>query len=682
MSNFAIIQARLNSTRFPNKILSKIGNHTALEILIKRLKKSLHINKIIIATNSESFKRIKKITKKYNLDVFQGNNSNVLQRYYFCSKKFNLKENDNIVRITADCPFIDVETIDKGLQLIKSQNVNLVSNTQKITYPDGLDFSIFKFRLLKKTYKEAKLKYDKEHVTSYMYKIKNLKKINIEDQEDFSNIRLTLDTKLDLIFLKFIFNKSKSNIFFSYKQLKLILKKISIKEKKKFKIYFNAKKIRNSGSIMSQGYKLWISAQEKIAGGNMLLSKRPDYFLPLKWPSYYLKAKGCKIKDIENKTYYDMSAMGIGTSLLGYANSNIDDKVKKKIKNGVVSTLNSLEDIELANILLKLNPWADKVRYTRSGGEALALSIRLARAFSGNQKILFCGYHGWHDWYLSANLTDAKNLDKFLMPKLKIEGVPAKLKDSVISFKMNDSKGFQKIFKKNKIACVIMEVERNEKPQVSFLKKIRQLTEKKDVPLIFDECTSGFRETNTGIFEKYKIYPDIAMYGKSIANGYAFSALVGKEKIMKKVNNTFASSTMWTEGVGPTAAIATLKEMDKTKSWKIISTLGKYIKSKWIYLGKKNNLKINVYGISSIPKFQIVSKNFDLYKSFITKKMLENGFLATNYIFISTSHNKKIIDRYLKVLDNIFYKISLHEQNKIKIDISENLYFLTKNFRK
>ncbi len=147
MSNFAIIQARLNSTRFPNKILSKIGNHTALEILIKRLKKSLQINKIIIATNSESFKRIKKITKKYNLDVFQGNNSNVLQRYYFCSKKFNLKDNDNIVRITADCPFIDVKTIDKGLQLIKSQNVNLVSNTQKITYPDGLDFSIFKFRL-------------------------------------------------------------------------------------------------------------------------------------------------------------------------------------------------------------------------------------------------------------------------------------------------------------------------------------------------------------------------------------------------------------------------------------------------------------------------------------------------------------------------------------------------------
>ena len=121
------------------------------------------------------------------------------------------------------------------------------------------------------------------------------------------------------------------------------------------------------------------------------------------------------------------------------------------------------------------------------------------------------------------------------MKKSRKAILPAKLKDSVISFKMNDSKGFQKIFKKNKIACVIMEVERNEKPQVSFLKKIRQLTEKKDVPLIFDECTSGFRETNTGIFEKYKIYPDIAMYGKSIANGYAFSALVGKEKIMKSI---------------------------------------------------------------------------------------------------------------------------------------------------
>lgn len=258
MNNYAIIQARLNSLRLPNKILKKIDKHTALEILIKRLKKSKIKKKIIIATNSKSIKKLQIITKKYNLDVFEGDDKNVLRRYFSCSKKFKLKDNDNIIRITADCPFIDSKLIDKGLKLINSQNVSLVSNTQKLTYPDGLDFSIFKFKLLKKTYKEAKSEYDKEHVTSYMYKIKNLKKLNIEDSENYSNIRLTLDTKSDLNFLRFILKKAKKNIFFSYTELKLILKKISNKDKKKFKIFFDAKKIRNSGGKMSKRYKLWV----------------------------------------------------------------------------------------------------------------------------------------------------------------------------------------------------------------------------------------------------------------------------------------------------------------------------------------------------------------------------------------------------------------------------------------
>ncbi|MDB4141643.1 aminotransferase class III-fold pyridoxal phosphate-dependent enzyme [Candidatus Pelagibacter sp.] len=681
MSNYAIIQARLNSTRLPDKVLKKIGNFYALEILIKRLKESKKIDRIIIATNKKS-KKIKYFAKKHNLDFFEGSDKNVLKRYYDCSKKFNFKINDNIIRITGDCPFVDSKIIDKGLTLINNQDLHLVSNTQKTTYPDGLDFCIFKSRLLKNAHNKAKSDHDKEHVTPYIYRMKNLKKLDLKDNEDFSHIRLTLDTSNDLEFLNLIFKKIKSNIFFTYNDLKKCLIKLTKEEKKKYEIFFNSKKIRNIGSEMSEGYKLWINAKDKIPGGNMFLSKRPDFFLPLGWPTYYVKAKGCLVTDIENKSYYDMSAMGVGTCLLGYANSKIDKKVKKKIENGVVSTLNSVEDIELADFLLKLNPWAQMVKYTRSGGEALALSVRIARAYTGRQRILFCGYHGWHDWYLAANLSNQNNLNKFLMPNLKIKGVPGDLKNSAIPFKMNDYENFKKILKKNKIACVIMEVERNEKPKINFLKKIRKITELNDVPLIFDECTSGFRETNTGIFKKFNIEPDIAMYGKSIANGYAFSALVGKRKIMKMSNKTFASSTMWSEGVGPTAALATLKEMNRIKSWQVISKLGEYIKKQWLYLGKKHNLKIRVYGISSIPKFEIISKDFNLYKSFLTKKMLDKGFLTTTYIFISIAHKKWIINKYLNALDGVFKEISKHEHKMLNINDTENFYELVKNFRK
>ena len=356
--------------------------------------------------------------------------------------------------------------------------------------------------------------------------------------------------------------------------------------------------------------------------------------------------------------------MGIGTSLLGYSNSVINKKVMSAVKKGVASTLNCYEDVDLAEYFLKFNQWADMVKFTRSGGEALAVSVRLARAYSGKDKILICGYHGWHDWYLSSNLKSKKSLNDFLIPNMDVKGVPNFLQGSSQTFKFNDIDDFKKKLKNKNIGGVIMEVERNEKPKYKFLKEIRRLTLNKNIPLIFDECTSGFRESRSGIFEKYKICPDLAMFGKSIANGHAFSLIAGKKDIMNASKKTFISSTMWTERVGPTAALATLKEMDRVKSWKKIAKMGNYIKKNWIKIAKKNNLKLQVYGIASVPKFEIVSKKFNFYKTFITSEMLKKNILATNYMFVSVAHTKHKVDRYLKNLDLVFKKISQMETDK------------------
>ena len=220
MKNYAIIQARLNSTRLPNKVLKKIGNFYALEILIKRLKRSKLIDKIIIATNKKS-KKLKFFKKKYNLEVFEGEDENVLKRFYDCSKKFNFKINDNIIRITGDCPFIDGKIVDKGLELIKNPKIHVVSNTQKLTYPDGFDFSIFKFKLLKKAYQEAKSEYDKEHVTPYMKR--NFEYIEYKNKQDYSHKRWTLDTLADHKKINKIFNffKNKKKIYLWKEIIKL-----------------------------------------------------------------------------------------------------------------------------------------------------------------------------------------------------------------------------------------------------------------------------------------------------------------------------------------------------------------------------------------------------------------------------------------------------------------------------
>jgi len=670
--NIAIIQARLNSVRFPQKIIKELGNSTVLEFLIKRLKKSKKINMIILAT-PDSSKVLTNIIKKNKIEIFVLNSSpeNVLKRFYQCSVKYNLKDNDNIIRITGDCPFIDPKLIDQGLSKINNGYYDLVSNTFPATYPDGLDFSIFKTRILKQTYKEATKKYDMEHVTSMMYRNKKIKKYNIKSSINHSKLRLTVDTHQDLIYLNQVLKRLKTKNF----NLKDLVK-----------IIYNYKREyipRNIGSEMSDGYKLWGRATNIISGGNMLLSKRPDNYLPLKWPSYFNKAKGCYVWDLNNKKYLDLCMMGVGTSLLGYANSKIDNAVKKRIDNGIVSTLNSKEDIILAEMLIKLDSWSEMVKFARSGGEALAISIRLARSYSKKIKILFCGYHGWHDWYLSANVGNNKRLDKHLISNLKVSGVPKVLKNSSCPFNYNDIFDFKKKFGNGKnIAGVIMEVERNKKPDKKFLKYVREKTKNKDIPLIFDECTTGFRETNSGIYKKYKIIPDIVMYGKSLSNGYAFSALVGKKKIMQESEQSFISSTAWTENVGPTAAIATLTEMSKIKSWKKISTLGKYLKNKWRHLAKKNKLKVKIYGIDAIPKFEIISKDFIIYKTFITQEMLKHRILANNIVYVSTCHTKKIINKYLNNLDKIFKKIAHTEKNKLNPKKLLNNYQASEEFKK
>ena len=155
---------------------------------------------------------------------------------------------------------------------------------------------------------------------------------------------------------------------------------------------------------------LWERAQDCIQGGTMLLSKHPNLFSPGAWPTYYSRALGCRVWDINDQEYLDFSTNGVGACSLGYCNSNVDSAVIDVISKGVMSTLNTPLEVLLAERLIDLHPWADKVRYARTGGESMSVAIRLARAYTKKEKILFCGYHGWFDWYLAANLKTNKNL--------------------------------------------------------------------------------------------------------------------------------------------------------------------------------------------------------------------------------------------------------------------------------
>jgi len=411
---------------------------------------------------------------------------------------------------------------------------------------------------------------------------------------------------------------------------------------------------------MKKSLELYNKAKRIIPGGTQLLSKRPEMFLPDFWPSYYSKSKGCLVWDLDSNKYIDMSYMGIGTNILGYADDDVNKQVQKVINYGNCTTLNAPEEIELAELLLELHSWADMVRYARTGGEAMAIAVRIARAKTRKELVLFCGYHGWHDWYLAANIKDINALDDHLIPGLSPLGVPECLKGTAIPFRYNDIESFNNLMKEygNKVGAIIIEPIRNYYPDGDFLKTIRKAADSNNIVFIIDEITAGWRLHNGGAHMIFNIEPDIAVFGKGMSNGFPMAAIIGKEEVMQVVQDTFISSTYWTDRIGPTAAIASIKKMIECKVPEHLISVGKEVQEGWENSGNKYDIELNISGILPLGHFSFNYSNSQVIKTLFVQLMLERGFLATTAYYASYAHKKEHVDSYLLAVEESFSIIS------------------------
>lgn len=409
--------------------------------------------------------------------------------------------------------------------------------------------------------------------------------------------------------------------------------------------------------ITGCGQELYKKAKTIIPGGTQLLSKRPEMFLPELWPAYYSKAKGCRVWDMDGKEYIDVSFMGIGANVLGYANDEVDEAAKEAIDHSGMCTLNAPEEVYLAQKLIELHPWAAGVRYAKSGGEAMALAARIARAYARKDIILFCGYHGWHDWYLAANLSDKRALDDLHIPGLEPLGVPAGLTGTNLPFHYNNIEEFYDLMEKHRgrIAAVIMEPIRNDYPVDDFLVKIRKETTKAGVVLIFDEVSAGFRLCPGGSHMILDVEPDMAVFGKGMTNGYPLTAVIGRDDVMEAAQGTFISSTFYTERVSFAAALKTIEVYERERVWEKQSEYGEMIQDGWERVAKDNGIEIRIGGILPMSHFEIIGpENPLVYKTYITQEMLKRGYLASNAFYTSYAHNKNIIEHYLHDLSGVF----------------------------
>ena len=409
-----------------------------------------------------------------------------------------------------------------------------------------------------------------------------------------------------------------------------------------------------------KGQELYKKAKSLIPGGTQLLSKRPEMFAPDVWPAYYKKAKGCRVWDLDGNEYIDMSIMGIGANILGYADDDVDNAVREAIKNGNSSSLNCPEEVELAEILTELHPWAQMVRYARGGGEAMAIAVRIARAFTNRDIVLFSGYHGWQDWYLAANLGKNDALDGQLMPGLEPKGVPRGLAGTALPFYFQDIQNLSETIKgkEKQIAAIVVEPARGEEVSFDALQQLKNFAGEIGAVLIFDEITTGFRMCAGGMHLKYSINPDMAVFAKSMANGYAMAAIIGTERVMQAAQTTFISSTNWTERIGPIAAIATIKKYIKENVADYIIEIGNAVQKVWQEKADKHHLDVHVSGIPTLGHFAFKDDNNRELMTFFTIEMLKHGFLGFHQFKPSFAHTMQDVEAYAKAVDDIFEKIS------------------------
>ena len=417
---------------------------------------------------------------------------------------------------------------------------------------------------------------------------------------------------------------------------------------------------------LKKSHELFKKVIKVIQLASQTFSKSYLQFIKGQAPLFADRAKGAHIWDVDGNEYTDMISSLLPV-VLGYQYPAIDKAIRDQLKKGIIFSLSSPLEYELAQLLIKHIPCAEMIRFGKNGSDVTTGAIRVARAYTGRDYVAVCGYHGWHDWYIGSTALDL--------------GVPKSTKDLTLKFSYNDIESLKKLFKKypGKIAAVIMEPMNYVEPDKGFLEEVKRITHKGGALLIFDEVICGFRYSLGGAQKYFGVTPDLACFGKSMANGMPISALVGKRKYMETIDKIFYSFTQGGEALSIAAAIATIKEIEKKKVIPYIWKLGKYLQDGTNKLLKKYNLDefIKVQGKPCWQVF-IVRDSFGYsaleIKTYLQQEILKAGFLWYGQHNMSFSHTKDDMDRLLKTYGKVFGELKeLLEKKKLKENIKGGL---------
>ena len=648
----AIIQARMNSSRLPNKMLSDIGGKPMLSHVINRTVKSKMIDKVSVATTTDiSDDLIEDFCVTNEIHFYRGSEDDVLDRFYNLAK---LQKADHIVRITGDCPFVDPEIIDEVITVYKDGNYDYVTNSMRYTYPDGLDVEVFSYQALQKAWENAKSLREREHVVSYfkysgLFKIKNVINPNPVKHEH----RWSVDQPIDLKFVREVYSQfvTKGNLDFRMNDILTLLSEnphiLDInsnidRNQGSYTSYANDPPIPPLDRSVSISYEIKEKAEKLIPGLTQTFSKGPLLFIQDVAPVYLTKAEGSHTWDVDGNEYIDYP-MALGPVILGHNYPAVTQAVIDQIQNGTSYSLAHPLEVEVADLIVNHVPSAEMVRFGKNGSDATSGAVRAARAYTGRDVIACCGYHGWQDWYVGTTTRDG--------------GVPESVKDMTITFEYNNIDSLKDIFDKypNKVAAVIMEPIGLELPNNNFLEQVKNLTKKEDAVLIYDEVVTGFRLSLGGAQDYFGVTPDLTCVGKAMGNGYPISAIAGNKDIMSVFDEIFFSFTFGGEAVSLAAAKATIKEMENKPVIDHLWQNGQRLSDGFNALSRHFELQKYLKSDGLAPHTAIAYMSGDnhidplIIKSLFQQECIKRGILISSSQNISFSHTNQDIDYTLKV---------------------------------
>ena len=646
----AIIQARMGSSRLPGKSLAEIEKRPMLWHVVQRVKRATLVDRVVVATSTApADDAIEKMCRENDVPCHRGSENDVLDRYYCAAQA---EKASQVVRITADCPLIDPEVIDRVVSRFQRGDLDYASNAMVRTFPDGLDTEICSFSALEKAWHEAGKASEREHVTPYL-RTGKFRTANVENTSEFSRLhcRWTVDEREDLEFVRGVYRAFRDRDSFLMEDILQLLRDQPELERLNSEIVSNRgyyKSLFEDASAAAaprqpiEYSQAWLERAGKVIPGSaQTFSKGANQHVRGVAPMFLAKGKGCRVWDVDGNEYIDY-IQGLLPNILGYANEEVNAAVAKQLAQGHSFSLPHPLEVELAERLTRLIPCAEMVRFGKNGSDATAGAVRAARAFTGRERVACCGYHGWQDWYIGSTTRHA--------------GVPQAVRALTHLFIYNDLGSLQKLLTEHKgeFAAIIMEPVNFWSPAPGFLEGVKKLAHEHGALLIFDEICSGFHFGLGGAQKKFGVTPDLACFGKAMGNGFPISCIVGRADVMKIFEEIFFSFTFGGEVASMAAAMKVLDILEKSDALPGMNANGRVLQEGLNMLSREAGLQDRIqcigYPFWSLIRFFDAERNDSpLIRSLFTQECVKRGVLLLTTHNITASHEPIDIEQTLKV---------------------------------